>query len=177
MTTDYLTARPAADEHGEYYGRYIQRVPEGDILDLLTQQIAGTLALVSGLSDTQARYRPGPAEWSIKEVLGHVIDTERIFAYRGLCVARGDKTPLPGFEQDDYVRAATFDDYPLADLIEEFKLVRQTTVLLFRHLTPGTWERRGTASGFPLSARAAVYIIAGHERHHEESLRTSYGLK
>lgn len=177
MSNDYLSIQPAADEYHEFYAGYVRRVPAGNILTILTTQIDDTLGLLGRLDEQKALYKPGPAEWSVKEVAGHMIDTERMFASRALRFARNDKTPMPGFDQDDYVRGATFDAYPMADLIEEFKLVRQTTVLLFKPLTPETWTRRGTASGWEITVRALAYCIAGHERHHLESLRTSYGLK
>jgi len=177
MTTDYLSIQPKADEYFEYYSRYISLVPAGNIVELLRTQIADTLDLLGRLTEEKSLYKPGPNEWSIKEVIGHVMDTERIFAYRALRFARNDKTPIPGFDQDIYVQGATFDTYPLADLIEEFTLTRQTTVLLFKPLTPEMWTRRGTASDNEVSVRALAFIIAGHERHHLESLRTSYGLK
>lgn len=176
MTSDYLTTQPGADEHAEYYGRYIGLVPAGNILEILSTQIEETLAVLGGLSEPEALYKPALGEWSIKEVIGHVIDAERVFAYRALRFARNDKTAIPGFDQDVFVQGATFDTYPIADLIAEFKWVRQTTVLLLKNLAPEMWQRRGTASDHEMSVRAAVYVIAGHERHHLESLRTVYRL-
>lgn len=176
MSNDYLSMQPAADEYHEFYGGYVKRVPAGNILEIMASQINDTLGLLSRLTEAQTGYKPGPAEWSVKEVVGHMIDTERIFAYRALRFSRNDKTAIPGFDQDEYVKGTTFDTYPIADLIEEFKLVRQTSLLLFKPLTPEMWTRRGTASGWEMSVRALAYCIAGHERHHLESLRTSYGL-
>jgi hypothetical protein len=174
MTTTHFLTRPTPEEYAEFYAGYVGRVPAGNLIHLLEQQIHDTLTLLRGLSDEQALYRPAPAEWSIKEVAGHMIDTERIFAYRALRIARSDTTPLPGFDQDDYVRAANFDVYPLTDLANEFDLVRQTTVLLFKNLLPEAWTRRGTASNATVSVRALACCIAGHERHHLESLQTVY---
>jgi hypothetical protein len=174
MTAEHFSTRPAPQEYGEYYGRHISLVPAGNLLEILTSQVNDTLGLLHPLTDGQALFRPAPGEWSIKEVIGHILDTERIFAYRALCVARGDTTPLPGFEQDDYVKGATFDDYALVDLLNEFGLVRQTTVLLIKNLSAGAWTRSGTASNVTMSTRALACVIAGHERHHLESLRTVY---
>ena len=174
MNVDHFLTRPIPEEYAEFYAGYVGRVPAGNLIHLLEQQIQDTLTLLHALSDEQTLYRPAPNEWSIKEVVGHMIDTERIFAYRALWIARSDTTTLPGFDQDDFVRAATFDAYPLTDLANEFNLVRQTTVLLFKNLTPKVWIRRGTVNNATVSVRALACCIAGHERHHLESLRTVY---
>jgi len=126
-------------------------------------------------SDADATYAPG--KWSIKEVAGHIVDTERIMAYRLLRIARGDSTPLPGFEQDDYVRDGNFASRTLANLIEEFRLVRAATLALLQGLDGEALVRRGLADGKPVSARALAYIIAGHERHHLDILQQRYGLQ
>jgi hypothetical protein len=168
------TGRPASDEHSPYYGGYIDQVPEGDILTLLAEQIERTTALLEGLTDEQALFRPTPTDWSVKEVVCHVSDSERIFAYRALRIARGDTTPLPGFDQEPYVAAAEADVRPLADLLAEFGTVRTATLWLFRSLPSSAWLRRGTASEAPVSVRALAYIIAGHENHHVRSLKTEY---
>ncbi|MBX3063288.1 MAG: DinB family protein [Anaerolineae bacterium] len=173
-----MIAYPQADEYGEYYGRYMQRVPtDADLLEILSAQPAELKSLLRNISDAQADVRPAPGEWSIKEVMGHVTDTERIFAYRALCVARAETTPLPGFEQDDYVRATDFNRRTLTDLLEEFSLQRAANMLCFKALSDEELLRRGTASGYPLSTRAALYILAGHVMHHVESLKTSYNVK
>jgi hypothetical protein len=173
MTTCTIT-RPAPDEYGPYYGRYIERVPEGDLCDLLEGQMNETLALLRSIPETRGTYRYAPEKWSVKEVVGHVIDTERIMSYRALRVGRGDTTPLPGFEQSDYVPTGHFDRRSLADLGEELAAVRRATVLLFGHFDAAALGRRGTASGHPVTTRALAYIIAGHERHHVAILREKY---
>jgi uncharacterized damage-inducible protein DinB len=144
------------------------------VVAALQDQPRDTLALLSTLSEEQGDYRYAPDKWSIKEMLGHLIDAERVFAYRALRFARNDGTPLASFEQDDYVRAGGFDDRRLADLIEEFVAVRRATVWLFRQLSAEAWMRRGVASGNPVSVRALAYIIAGHELHHRRVLREKY---
>jgi uncharacterized damage-inducible protein DinB len=169
-----LAARPQETEYAPYYGRYVSRVPDGDVAATLEAQLAETLALVRGIPEARGTHRYGPDKWSIKQVLGHVIDAERIFAYRLLRIARGDATPLPGFEENDYVRHADFDRLTLADLAAELEAVRRATLFLLRHLEPDALARRGTASGFPVTARALAFIIAGHERHHVGMLRERY---
>jgi hypothetical protein len=166
---------PQPDEYYEYYGQYIKRVPQGsDILALMRQQPDDLQALLNRVTDEQARTRPAPEEWSINEVVGHITDTERIFAYRALCIARADATPLPGFDQDDYVRGTDFNSRTLPDLIEEFTLQRRANVLCFRPLNSAEAARRGTASGYPFSVRALLYCMVGHVMHHIESLKVAY---
>ncbi len=167
------TTHPSAVEHPEYYGRYIAQVPPGNILDTLQQGHDATLALLAGAS-ARADFRYAPDKWSLKEVVGHVIDAERIFAYRALRFARNDKTPLPGFEQDDYMPYASFAQRELSDLAREFGCVRQATLFLFRNLDAAAWERRGTASGGEFTVRAMAYITAGHEIHHRRIIETKY---
>ncbi len=166
--------RPRAEDLPDFYARYVERVPDGDLLEILESQIAETLALFEEQSDSQARFRYATGKWSIKEVIGHLIDTERVFAYRALRFARGDDTPLPGFDQDAYVAAARFDDRPLPELLDEFRTVRSASLALFRSFDETAWRARGTASARPISVRAIAYIVAGHERHHVALLREKY---
>lgn len=172
--TDSLIGRPDATEHVSYFGRYISLVPEGDIVTTLGIQIEGTLALLRGLPETQASFRYAPDKWSIKEVVGHVTDAERIFANRALRFARNDATTLPGFEENDYVRNSSFNDYPLADVANGLESVRRSTVFLFKHMTAEASLRRGKANNAEISVRALAYVIAGHELHHVNVLRTRY---
>ncbi len=166
--------RPEETEYLPYYGRYISLVPDGDIVAALSAQVQETLALLRTIPESQAELRYAPGKWSIKELLGHVIDTERIFAYRALRFARNDRTPLPGYEQDDYIQNASFNDRQFSDLAEEFESVRASSLFLFKHLTAEAWLRTGTASESEVSVRALAYIIAGHELHHREILRDRY---
>ena len=168
--------RPQADEHNPYYSRYINLVPEGDIVEILRQQIKDTQATLKSASEEQGNHRYAADKWTVKEVVGHIIDTERVFGYRAMRVARNDQTPLPGFEQDDYVRFGPFAKSRLADLIDEFSAVRQSNVLLFKDLDEQAWTRRGTANNSPISVSALAYIIAGHELHHRSILKEKYGL-
>src|SRR5258708_21394622 len=169
-----LMARPTASEHSEYFGRYITLVPDGDVFDTLTKQIDVLNKELGGLSEKQANYRYAPDQWSIKEVLGHIIDTERVMAYRALCVSRNEKKALPGFEQDDYVRESNFSARTFADLMDEFELVRRSNIVAFRTLPEAMSQRCGTASGSPIGVRALIYIMAGHVSWHIRSLQDEY---
>lgn len=166
--------RPAASEFLPYYEKYIALVPEGDVLSTLATQMASTQALLRSLPASVATYRYAPGKWSVNEVVGHLIDSERIFAARALRFARNDAKALPGFEQEDYVRNANFDACPLSDLASELATVRQSTLFLFRHMGDEAWTRHGVANDAEVSVRALAYIIAGHELHHREILRTRY---
>ena len=166
--------RPAKSEFLPYYERYITLVPDGDVISTLTTQMSETQALLGVLPPSVGTYRYAPEKWSVNEVIGHLIDSERIFAARALRFARNDPAPLPGFEQDDYVRNSTFDGYPLSELASELEIVRQSTILLFRHIDEQAWTRRGVANNAEVSVRALAYIIAGHELHHREVLRSRY---
>lgn len=172
--TAALIARPGTDEYAPYYGTYIGKVPDGDLRAMLASQLAETLALIRSVPESRGGHRYAPDKWSIKGVLGHLADSERIFSYRALRIGRGDTTPLPGFEQDDYVPMGNFDARTLRDLADELAAVRQATLHLFAHLDQAAFERRGTASGKPVSVRALAYIIAGHELHHVGILKTRY---
>ncbi len=166
--------RPDQSEFLPYYGKYIALVPDGDILSTLEAQSRDGKAFLAGIGTAVSTYRYAPGKWSVKEMVGHVIDSERIFAARALIFARGDSARLPGFEQDDYVRTAASDTFPLPELAAELEAVRRSTIFLFRHLTEEAWLRRGVANDVTVSVRALAYIIAGHELHHWEVLRTRY---
>ena len=140
----------------------------------LSHQIAELHTLLGSLSDTQALFKPAPQEWSIKEVIGHLNDVERVFSYRLLRISRGDATPLPGFGQEEYVRAARFDDSSLGDLIREFEFLRRANLIAIGHMPEEAMDSRGTVSGFPVSARALVYMLVGHVDHHRASLQENY---
>lgn len=168
--------RPEPDEIPSHYVGYIKRVPEVDPVMVCAAQIEETAALLRGVSEPDAMYRYGRGKWSIKEVVGHLSDVERIMAYRALRIARGDTTPLPSFDENAYVPIAKFDNRSLADLVGELRTVRAATLALLRTFDAEAWLRRGTASGKPVSARALAYVIPGHERHHVEILRTRYGV-
>lgn len=166
--------KPAKSEFLPYYEKYIALVPDGDVISTLATQMTETQSLLRCLPASVATYRYAPDKWSVNEVVGHLIDSERIFTERALRFARNDATPIPGFEQDDYVRNATFDAYPLSELASELETVRQSTIFFFRHMDEQAWTRRGRANDAEVSVRALAYIIAGHELHHLEILRTRY---
>jgi hypothetical protein len=169
-----LIARPDVSEYAPFYAGYVSKVPDGDVLDLLARQADETAALLSGLSETQAAFRYAPGKWSVKQVVGHIADAERVFAYRALRIARADQTPLASFDENAWMPNANFDARTLADLLSELRAVRQSTLALYRSFTPEAVVRRGTASQKDISVRALVYITAGHERHHVGVLREKY---
>jgi hypothetical protein len=166
--------RPEASEYAPYYERYVSLVPNADLVETLERQGAETLALLRGLTEEQGAHRYEPGKWSVKQLVGHLSDGERIFSYRALAFARGDAQALPGMEQDEWMAGVDFDARTLSSLIEEFEAVRAATLHLLRHLSPEAWARRGTASGNEVSVRALAYIIAGHEAHHVRVLRERY---
>ncbi|MFL6248590.1 MAG: DinB family protein [Thermoanaerobaculia bacterium] len=166
--------RPDATEYAQPYAGYVANVPEEDIFSALEEQSAVTQKLLASLDESKAMYCYAESKWSVKEVIGHFTDAERIFAYRALAIARGETQPLPGFEEKDYVRNAAFNAWKLGDLSEHYALVRRSTIVLFRNFPQDAWERRGTASGYPITARAIAWIIVGHERHHVKVLRERY---
>jgi DinB superfamily len=168
------TTRPESGEYPPYTIAYISLVPDGDIVATLGKQLDDTLALIRSIPESRGDFRYAEGKWSIKEVIGHVIDGERVFAYRALRFARGDETPLSGFEQDDYVRTGGFDKRTLSDLADEYEHVRRSSISLFSNLDEDAWSRRGTANNNEASVRALAFIIAGHERHHVQILRTRY---
>lgn len=168
------TTRPEATEYAPYYQRYTSLVPEGDVVSTLSSQLEATLSFLRGLSEEQASSRYAPDKWSIKEVVGHMLDTERIFGHRAFRFARNDQTPLPGYEQDDYVRAGNFDRRSLKELVEEFELVRRANLCLLRSLDEEAWLRRGLANDNEVSVRALAHILAGHETHHLQIIRDRY---
>ena len=166
--------RPQKSEYAVFYEKYVALVPGGDFLEILQDQQATLLRLLSPLTDEQANFRYAPGKWSIKEVVGHISDAERIFAYRLLRIARGDQTPLPGFEQDPYIANGNFSARPLSNLLEELSAVRKASVTLVCSLDEKAWMRRGVASQKEITALAIAFIIAGHERHHRMILEERY---
>lgn len=169
-----LVSRPQPGEYPEPYDRYVGKVPEGHLDEILEAQWEELGCLLEELDDDAAEFRYAEGKWSIKELLGHLVDAERIFAYRLLCLARGDQTPLPGFDENAYVAAANFDARPLESLLEEYDLVRGQTLGLLRGLGEEELERRGTVNGKSVTARAIAFVLAGHELHHLGVLKERY---
>ncbi len=167
-------ARPEPGEYAPYYDRYISLVAGSDILKTLDAQRRQTMVLLCGRDESDGDIRYAPEKWNAKEVLGHVCDTERVFAYRALRIARGDQAPMEGFEQDDYVRNGPFARAGLAEVIEDYIAVRRATLTLFRYLDETAWMRRGVANKNEVTVRAIAYTIAGHEVHHRRILEEKY---
>ena len=170
------TVRPEAGEYDPYYGRYIALVPDGDVVGALAGQLAHTIAPLRRLTDEDARQAYAPGKWTIAEVIGHVCDVERVMAYRALRIARGDTTPLAGFDENAYTPAGEFDARPFVSLLDELEQVRRATVALLAGLPASAWTRTGTVNAGPVSVRALAWIIAGHERHHSGLFRERYGV-
>jgi hypothetical protein len=162
------------DAFAPYYERYIRLAPAGKPADILKEQQQQLIHFLNNLDETKADYRYAAEKWSIKEIAGHLIDVERIFCYRALCFARNDKTALPGFDEDEYVKAAQFDKRSWTDLIDEFTIVRQSSIALFSRFNAGEWRRRGTANGVRLPVLDIPSIIAGHARHHQQIIEQRY---
>jgi hypothetical protein len=174
VTTGLTIAQPEPGEYNPYYERYISLVAGNDILATLDAQRRQMLLLLCGRDEADGNLRYAPEKWSASEVLGHVCDTERIFAYRALRISRGDTTPIEGFEQDDYVKNGSFVRLPLAEIIEDYIAVRRATLTLLRNLDETAWTLRGVANKHEVTVRALAYIIAGHELHHRRILEEKY---
>lgn len=166
--------RPERTEAAEYYFTYIDKVPPGDILDILDAQSGEVRAFLAGISDKQSLFKYATDKWSIRQVMGHVNDTERVFVFRALWFARGFDEPLPSFDQDVAVTFAGADERSWQSHLFEFETVRAATMTFFRNLPEGAWTRRGIASGNPFTVRALAYIMAGHVNHHVKVLRERY---
>ena len=169
-----MPTRPDSTEYAEFYKNYIARVPEGPVLDFLAKQLGDYRQLLVGASDEAAAAAPAPGKWSIKQVLGHLCDAERVQAYRALRFARGDAGELRGFEQDDYVREAQSNSRSLDDLLTEFESIRKATIALFGSLPPEAENSAGIANGNKVTVRALAYIAAGHAQHHFELLKAGF---
>lgn len=166
--------RPQATEYAPDFERYTRLVPEGDVTVTLARQLDDTLSTLRAVSEERADFSYAPDKWSLKEVVGHMLDSERIFGHRAFHFARNDATPLPGYEQDDYVRAGNFGNRSLGDLADEFEQVRRANLCLLRSLDEEAWLRRGVANDNEVSVRALAYILAGHETHHMQIIRERY---
>ncbi|MSR60868.1 MAG: DinB family protein [Planctomycetes bacterium] len=171
-----LVRHPRPGEVGAYYFAYIDLVPEDEPLGVLERGLEETRALLARFGEARGAHRYASGKWSVKEIVGHLIDAERVFAYRALRMARGDPTPLAGFEQDDYVAASGSDRRTLADLVDELAHLRAASLRFFRGLDAAAWERTGTASDNPFVVCAFPYILGGHERHHRRVLSERYLL-
>jgi uncharacterized damage-inducible protein DinB len=169
-----MNRKPESSEYAAFYETYVSLVPHADILNVLDAQRLQMTQLLSACSERDGNFRYAPEKWTVKDVIGHLADCERIFTYRALRIARGDTTPLSGFEQDDYVRLAGSARRQLQDLAEEFSLVRSSTMALYRSLDEEAWMRRGSANKNEVTVRALAFITAGHELHHRRILEERY---
>lgn len=167
---------PDADEYAQFCARYVALVRERDAVAVLRRQLPVLRSVCTGMGEPEALSRYAAGKWSIKQVVGHLADVERVFAYRLLRVSRGDPTPMEGFDENFYVDAGGFDVRSLHSLLRELEAARSSTLRLIDALAPAVWERRGIANGQPISARALVHIIAGHVEHHFDVLRERYAL-
>jgi uncharacterized protein (TIGR03083 family) len=172
-----MISRPDRSEYADFYANYISKVPDGDLFNFLDLQPDEFVGIVNDLTDDQATKPPAPGKWSVKQVLGHLCDTERVMSYRILRFARGDRTELEGFEQDDYVAAADSNGRSATDLLAELRSVREATLALVRSLTDEASIRSGIANGKSVTVRALVYIVGGHAQHHLELLRQQTARK
>jgi hypothetical protein len=167
-------SKPPREEYAPPFEKYVARVEEADVLLALSRQVEEVRSALAGVRGEAERFRYADGKWSIREVVGHLVDTERIMGYRACCVARGETASLPGFDENAYVLHATFDACPLAELLDELRAVREGNLALFRHLDARALARVGTANGHPISVRALAYVILGHPRHHLAVLRERY---
>ena len=165
--------RPQPSDHSDFHAWYVNLVPETDLLTAMRAQAAVTQAALLAFAD-RPDHRYAPGKWSVRQVLGHMADTERIFGYRALSIARGDAAPLPSVEQDHWMANSDFDLSSLEDLLAGFQAVRVGNLFLLGGFTPAAWERRGVASDHAVTVRALAYMLLGHERAHLEVLRERY---
>lgn len=169
-----MNTRPTSDEYLPIAEQYIRLVPDGNLVYILQNQHDQSLLLLKSLSEEQSVYRYAEGKWALKTVVGHIIDVERLWNYRILRIARGDARELPGYDRDTFAKLAPFDDLALAEVLEDFSAVRKSTLTLIGNLREEAFLRRGEFNGHPLSARAAAFIIAGHETHHMNVIKTKY---
>lgn len=174
MTAAPVPLRPTPDEYADFYAGYVAHVPDGDILLTLEAQLERLLALLGAIPAERWGFRYAPGKWSVREVVGHMIDAERVFSYRALRFARGDETPLAGFDEKAYVAAADFSARSLEELGGELAHLRRANVAFLRGLGPDAWSRRGAANGVSFTVRALAFIMAGHVEHHMQVLRKRY---
>ena len=166
--------RPDTSELADYQIGYVSKVPGDDIMKFLEQQLEGTLNLLGRVKEDKGNFRYAPDKWTLKEVLGHIVDTERVMAYRALVFSRNDSTTLPGFDQDLWAKHASHANVSVKELAGEFGIVRRSTIELFRHLEAAAWTRHGTANNNPITVRGLAYLIGGHAEHHLEILKSRY---
>lgn len=171
------SGRPADSEYAPFYAGYVSLVPEEDVLPALERQVDEVRALCSAVPKDRERLRYAAGKWSVREVIGHLIDGERVFGHRAFCISRGEQAPLPPFDEGAYVRESGYEAVALDDLVRELVAVRGANLAALRRLSAGAWARRGTVSGKTASVRALAYVMVGHVRHHAAVLRERYGVR
>jgi uncharacterized damage-inducible protein DinB len=169
-----MLKRPDLEEFPVYMRSYVQLIPEGDIIQILNGQIVSTQEIFSAVTEKQAEYRYAEGKWTLSEVLGHLTDTERIMNYRILRIARGDKSPLMGFDENEYVQEASFNERTIADLLEDYQNVRRATISLLKGMPQKSFQNKGNANGFEVTVETIAYMIAGHELHHIKIIQEKY---
>jgi hypothetical protein len=169
-----MNLRPPEEEYTAFQAKYVRLVPEGNIIEILTRQHEETAGLLEALTEEQGNHRYAEGKWSVKEVAGHISDNERIMSYRLLLAARGDRTPLPGYDQEVLMNGAPFENWSVSDVAADYSAARKSTLLLLRGLQDAAWLRKGITGDHEITARAWAYILAGHERHHLNILRERY---
>jgi hypothetical protein len=171
---DERKGRPESTEFAPFYAGYISRVPAGDIVEILRAQIAETSRFLRGIPDDRTTSGYAPGKWTIRDIVGHLSDTERVMCYRAMRFARADRTPVPGFDENVYVPPAQANDRPMADLVNELEAVRAASAAFFAGLPADAWRRVGIANNHEISVRALAAVVAGHERHHVAIIRERY---
>jgi hypothetical protein len=168
--------RPSETEYASFYAGYVSLVPETDVLRVLEEQVDDLRRYAAAVPPERERFRYAPEKWSVRELFGHVADAERVFGYRALCIGRGERGPLPGFDEKEYVAQSRLDEFPLQDHVADFAAMRRANVGLLSRFDATEWGRSGTANNSSVSVRALAFIMAGHVRHHLGILRSRYGL-
>ncbi len=166
--------RPSKGDYGDYYQKYIDLIPGDDIFRVLVEQNVESQNVLNSFSESKGNHSYAEGKWTVKEVIGHMMDVERIFAYRALCIARGDFNPLPSMDQDVYVKNGNFNKRQLFDLNYEYRLVRESNILLFGSFDKSVFNNRGIASGYEVTVLALMWMTAGHEKHHLNVLMERY---
>lgn len=174
MSSSARSTRPKKDEHIEYYSTYIDKVPDGDIVDTLTRQTDEVVSFLRSIPETKHDHAYAPGKWTIKQIVGHLSDGERVFQYRAFRFSRADSTPVPGFDENLYVDNAPFPKVSMSDLIAEFEDLRRASIHLLSNMSEEAMSRRGTANGHEISVRAIAFILAGHVTHHVGVIRSRY---
>ncbi|MDQ1147597.1 putative damage-inducible protein DinB [Bacillus sp. SORGH_AS 510] len=169
-----MLQRPLTSEYPEYYVPYVDLVPEGDLLTILNEDLNSTIALFEGISNEEGHFRYATDKWSIKEVLGHMTDTERIMSYRLLRIGRGDQTALAGFNENEFVEGSQINNQSINDILEDFVATRKATITLIKNMPVEAWSYKGNANNTEVTARAIGYIIAGHAIHHKKIIKERY---